>query len=729
MSGPDGDRRDAALPAKVGVYVCHCGHNIAAKVDVERVVSFAASLPGVAVARDYKFMCSDPGQDLIKQDIRDGLVNRVVVASCSPLMHGATFRRATEAGGISPFYSQMASIREHVSWVTADSGDATEKANALVAGAVRRVAAHEQLDRRRAPVHPDVLVVGGGIGGIHAALTLADAGKHVYLVEREPCIGGQMAKFDKTFPTLDCAACILTPKMVQVGQHPNIDLLSFSEVKEVSGYVGNFKVKVRRKARYINEDACTGCNLCVENCTWDGILSEFDYGLGTRPVAYKPFPQAVPACPVIDRAGTSRCTHHCPAGVKAHGYVSLVRKGEYEKAFNLVLDATPLVGSLGRACYAQCETECTRAALEGPLPIRRLKRFVADTHYERGAPAAIEAAPPNGKQVAVVGSGPGGLTAAWQLARKGYRVKIFEAAPEPGGMLRLAIPGYRLPVSVVERDIENVTALGVEIATSTRVGNLAELRREGYDAILVATGAPVSTSLGVPGEDLDGVVSGLGFLEAAKRGEAAGLKGKRAVIVGGGNVAMDAARTARRIGVAGELSEPEEIMVTDAARTAWRLGAPEVTVVYRRGRGEMPAYPEEVDAAEQEGTGFSFQVAPVEVVGDGHGRVSGLRCVRTELGAPDASGRRAPGAGPRQRVRDRLRDGDRRDRAEAGGGDPRPRAADGRERDDPGRPGNAADRCPLRLRRRRRGIGCARHRTRGRPRAAGRLHDRPLAAR
>ena len=641
MSGPDGDRRDTALPAKVGVYVCHCGHNIAAKVDVERVAAFAAALPGVAVARDYKFMCSDPGQELIQRDIRDGLVNRVVVASCSPLMHGATFRRATEAGGISPFYSQMASIREHVSWVTADSGDATEKANALVAGAVRRVAAHEHLDRRRAPVHPDVLVVGGGIGGIHAALTLADAGKHVYLVEREPCIGGQMAKFDKTFPTLDCAACILTPKMVQVGQHPNIDLLSYSEVEKVSGYVGNFRVKVRRKARYINEDACTGCNLCVENCTWDGILSEFDYGLGTRPVAYKPFPQAVPACPVIDRAGTSRCTFSCPAGIKAHGYVSLVRKGEYEKAFNLVLDATPLAGSLGRACYAQCETECTRASLEGPLPIRRLKRFIADAHDERGTPAAIEAAAPNGRQVAVVGSGRG-LTAAWQLARKGYHVKIFEAAAEPGGMLRLAIPGYRLPVSVVERDIENVTALGVEIATSTRVGNLEGLRREGYDAILVATGAPVSTGLGVPGEDLDGVVSGLGFLEAAKRGAAAGLDGRRAVIVGGGNVAMDAARTARRLGAPEERSEPEEIMVTDAARTAWRLGAPEVTVVYRRGRGEMPAYPEEVDAAEQEGTRFSFQVAPVEVVGDEHGQVSGLRCVRTELGAPDASGRRRP---------------------------------------------------------------------------------------
>ena len=554
MSGPDGDRSQAAPPAKVGVYVCHCGHNIAGKVDVERVVAFAASLPGVSVARDYKFMCSDPGQELIQRDIRDGLVNRVVVASCSPLMHGATFRRATEAGGISPFYSQMASIREHVSWVTADRGDATAKANALIAGAVRRVAAHEQLDRRRAPVHPDVLVVGGGIGGIHAALTLADAGKHVYLVEREPCIGGQMAKFDKTFPTLDCAACILTPKMVQVGQHPNIDLLSFSEVEQVSGYVGNFRVKVRRKARYINEDACTGCNLCVENCTWDGILSEFDYGLGTRPVAYKSFPQAVPAVPVIDRAGTSRCTFSCPAGVKAHGYVSLVRKGEYEKAFGLVLDATPLVGSLGRACYAQCEAECTRAGLEGPLPIRRLKRFIADDHYGRGAPAGIEPAPPNGKRVAVVGSGPAGLTAAWHLARKGYRVKIFEAADRAGGMLTLAIPDYRLPAAVVGQDIGNVTALGVEIATSTRVDDLEDLRRDGYDAVLVATGAPVSTRLGVPGEDLDGVISGLEFLEAAKRGDAAGLGGKRAVIVGGGNVAMDAARTARRL--AGEPEGP-----------------------------------------------------------------------------------------------------------------------------------------------------------------------------
>jgi heterodisulfide reductase subunit A2 len=622
VSGPEtngsGNGSLAALPARIGVYVCHCGLNIAQKVDVAEVVDFAAALPGVAVAREYKFMCSDPGQDLIVQDARDGLVNRVVVASCSPLMHEATFRRATAAGGLSPFLFQMASIREHVSWVTADGDAATEKAKALVAGAVRRVAAQEPLERRTVPVHPDALVVGGGIAGIHAALTLADAGKHVYLVERESTIGGHMAAFDKTFPTLDCAACILTPKMVQVGQHPNIELLGFSEVEEVSGYVGNFTVKVRRKSRYIDEDACTGCDLCVEHCTWRGIPSEFDRGLGTRPVAYKQFPQAIPAIPVIDRAGTSRCTFHCPAGIKAHGYVSLVRAGEYEKAFQLVLDATPLVGTLGRACYAQCEEECTRDGLESAVPIRRLKRFVADRHYSTHAADELERPAPNGRRVAIVGSGPAGLTAAWQLARQGYRVKIFEASHEAGGMLRLAIPEYRLPATVVERDIENVTAIGVEIVTGARVGDLEELRRQGYDAVLVATGAPVSTRLGIPGEDLDGVVSGLEFLEAAKDGHADRLEGKRTVVVGGGNVAMDAARTARR------------------------LGTHEVTIAYRRSRGEMPAYPEEIEAAEQEQTALAFQVSPVAVVGGGDGRVTGLRCVRTELGAPDESGRRRP---------------------------------------------------------------------------------------
>jgi len=426
MSAPDVNGGTTA--PRIGVYVCHCGLNIAGKVDVERVVEFAAKLPNVAVARNYTFMCSDPGQDLIQQDIRAGSVNRVVVASCSPLMHGATFRRATGSGGISPFQLQMASIREHVSWVTEDAGDATEKAKALVAGAVSRVGSHEALERRQVPVHPDVLVVGAGISGIHAALTLANAGKHVYLVEREPSVGGHMAMLDKTFPTLDCAACILTPKMVELAQHPNIELLAYSEVEQVSGHVGSFKVSVRRKASYIDETVCNGCGVCIEQCTWKGVPSEFDQGLGTRPVVYTPFPQAVPRVPVIDRVGTSPCTFACPAGLKAHGYVSWIRAGEVEKAFNLVLEETPLVGTLGRACYAPCEAQCSRAGLEGSLPIRRLKRFAADTHYRAHGPVT-EAPPPNGKRVAVIGSGPAGLTAANDLAALGYGVTVFEARP------------------------------------------------------------------------------------------------------------------------------------------------------------------------------------------------------------------------------------------------------------------------------------------------------------
>jgi heterodisulfide reductase subunit A len=623
MPGSDGNGAVKPLAAsgqapKVGVYVCHCGLNIAAKVDVEQVVAFAASLPNVAVARDYKFMCSDPGQELICEDIRAGLVNRVVVASCSPLMHEATFRRALDSGGISPFYFQMASIREHVSWVTTDGEDATEKAKALVAGAVLRVASHEHLERRKAPVHPEVLVVGAGISGIQAALTLAEAGKRVHLVEREPSIGGHMAMFDKTFPTLDCAACILTPKMVQIGQHDNVELLTHSEVEGISGHVGDFTVKVRKKARYIDEDLCNGCGLCSESCSRQDIASEFDQGLGTRPAVYMPFPQAVPRLPVIDRNGSSPCNFTCPAGIKPHGYVSLLRSGDYESAFESILELTPLVGSLGRACYAPCEEECARGCLEGALPLRRLKRFIADRHYARDGASREEAPTANGKKVAVVGSGPAGLTAAWQLARDGYSVEILEAASEPGGMLRLAIPDYRLPVEVVEGDIANVTALGVEIATSTRVDDLEQLKDQGFDAVLVATGTPLSASLGVPGEDLDGVVRDLDFLRSVKLGRAPDLEGERVVVVGGGNTAMDAVRSARR------------------------LRASETIVAYRRGREEMPARSEEIEAAEREGVSFELQVAPVEVVAGKKGRLGGLRCVRTTLGEPDASGRRRP---------------------------------------------------------------------------------------
>lgn len=260
------EKTEESGDVKIGVYICHCGVNISATVNVADVRDFIAKQPNVIVARDYKFMCSDPGQDLIKQDIKNLGVNRVVVAACSPLMHELTFRIAAETAGLNRYLVQIANIREHCSWIHDNRDAATEKAKALVNAAVRRVALHQPLQVTKAPVNKNTLIVGGGIAGIQAALEIANAGFHVYLVEREPSIGGRMGQFDKTFPTLDCAACILTPKMVSVGHRKDITMLTYSEIESVSGYIGNFKIKVRKKARYVDTEKCTGCGQCWSNC-------------------------------------------------------------------------------------------------------------------------------------------------------------------------------------------------------------------------------------------------------------------------------------------------------------------------------------------------------------------------------------------------------------------------------------------------------------------------------
>jgi heterodisulfide reductase subunit A len=291
---------------KVGVYICHCGTNIAKTVDVEEVATWAGEQPNVEIAREYKFMCSSLGQDLIEEDIKEKGLTRVVVSSCSPHMHEKTFRTACERGGLNPFFFEMANIREHDSWITDDKEAATKKAKALTNAAIERVVHHQPLEPIPVEINPNTLVVGGGISGITAALELADAGYHVYLVEREPSIGGHMAQLDKTFPTLDCSACILTPKMVDVGQHPNITLLTYSEVEKVDGYLGNYTVAVRKKARYVDEEHCTGCGICIEKCPFKVIDNIFEAGLGERKVIYRPFPQAVPKYPVID---TENCVY------------------------------------------------------------------------------------------------------------------------------------------------------------------------------------------------------------------------------------------------------------------------------------------------------------------------------------------------------------------------------------------------------------------------------------
>ena len=287
---------------RIGVYICECGINISLTVNVEKVVDHAQSLPGVAVSRFYKYMCSDPGQSLIKEDIRELGLTHVVVASCSPRMHEPTFRSVVEEAGLNPYCFEMANIREHCSWMhTHEKDRATEKAKDLVRMAVAKARLLQPLEKKEVPVTPSALVIGGGIAGIQTALEIAESGFKTYLVERSPSIGGRMAQLDKTFPTLDCSACILTPKMVDVPRHPNIELLTYSEVTNVDGYVGNFKVTVKKKARYVDVDKCVGCGLCAEACRLHGrVKDEFNENLGKRSAIYVPFPQAVPLKYTID---------------------------------------------------------------------------------------------------------------------------------------------------------------------------------------------------------------------------------------------------------------------------------------------------------------------------------------------------------------------------------------------------------------------------------------------
>ena len=266
---------------RIGLYVCECGINIASTVDVEKVVEYAKSLPNIAVSKYYKYMCSDPGQEMIKTDVKESGLHKVVVASCSPRMHEPTFRAAIEEAGLNGYCLEMANIREQCSWVHKNKEKATIKAIRIVTGAVLRAAYLEPLQAQETGINKNALVVGGGIVGIQAALDIADTGSKVYLVEKEPSIGGRMAQLDKTFPTLDCSACILTPKTADVPRHPNIELLTYSEMEEVSGYVGNFKVKVRKKPRYIDIDKCTGCGLCAESCL---VRNEVSLNNGKRKV-------------------------------------------------------------------------------------------------------------------------------------------------------------------------------------------------------------------------------------------------------------------------------------------------------------------------------------------------------------------------------------------------------------------------------------------------------------
>jgi heterodisulfide reductase subunit A len=464
---------------------------------------------------------------------------------------------------------------------------------------------------------PAALVIGAGIAGIQSALDIADAGFKVYLVEREPSIGGHMSQLDKTFPTLDCSACIMTPKMVDVARHPNIELMTYAEPLSLEGQAGRFRAQVLQKARYVDLNKCTGCGDCAEVCPVT-LPNEFDMDMADRHAIYIPFPQAVPNKYTIDKRGWPPCKEACPAHIDVQGYVALVGQGKFPDALALIRQTIPFPAVIGRVCNHPCEEACNRGEYDQPIAICALKRFVADAEETPTPLPTIEAH--RDQVVAVIGAGPAGLTAAHDLSVQGYAVTVFEALPTAGGMLAVGIPDYRLPRDVLDREIGRIEALGVEIRLNTPVGgeggpSLEDLRRD-FDAVFVSVGAHQERQLRIAGEDLQGVAPGAVFLRNLNLGLPVTV-GERVAVVGGGNVAID------------------------AARSALRLGAESVTIVYRRSRAEMPASAWEVEDAEEEGIHFHFLANPIRIL-EQDGKVAGMECIRMELGEPDASGRRRP---------------------------------------------------------------------------------------
>jgi heterodisulfide reductase subunit A-like polyferredoxin len=443
-----------------------------------------------------------------------------------------------------------------------------------------------------------VLVQGGGIAGVQASLDLANSGFKVYLVERDAAIGGMMAHLDKTFPTGDCATCIVSPKLVECARNLNVEILTLSELTDLHGKPGHFEATVRRFPRYVEEDKCTGCSECTQACPVD-IPDEFNRCLGTRKGIAKLYAQATPNIFGILKHGHAPCKVKCPAKVNVQGYVQLIKKKEYLKAVNLIRQRNPLSAICGRICTHPCESVCTRGKADDPIAIRLLKRFASDREIEMLAAGKLslpeEKTPsPGAKKVAVIGAGPAGLTAAADLAEAGFAVTVYEAMNAAGGMLRWGIPEYRLPKRIVDHEIELIRRKGVQFVYNCRVGQdiTFQALREDYTAVFLSAGAQKSRNLRIEGEQIKGVLQGVEFLRDAASANKPAVK-DRVVVVGGGNVAID------------------------VARTALRLGAKKVEMACLEQRDEMPAYKEEIEATLAEKITIRNGWGPKRILGNG----------------------------------------------------------------------------------------------------------------
>ena len=466
-----------------------------------------------------------------------------------------------------------------------------------------------------------VMIVGGGIAGIQASLDLADSGYKVYLVESGTVIGGHMAQLDKTFPTNDCAMCTISPRLVAAGTHRNIEIITNSELTELSGQAGNFKAKVTIQPHFVDLEKCTGCGECAEKCPV-AVRDEYNQLLCDRKAIFKAYPQAVPNKYAISKLGVAPCHAMCPIGGNASGYVALAAAGRYQEAYEAAAENNPFPAICGRVCEHPCEQNCNRGNLDGRVAISYIKRFLTNWNEKYGKKITAEEKQKsiieNGTKVAIIGAGPTGLTTALELRKIGYSLTVFEKQPVMGGMMRLGIPAFRLPVDIIESDIRNILDYGIDVKLNsplTSETDIKSLFKEGFAAVFLAVGSHKSIKLGIPGEDAENITGGVDFLRDVRLGRRKTVE-KSVAVIGGGNAAVD------------------------VARTALRLGARDVSIIYRRTREEMPAFAEEVDAALEEGVNLQTLTAPKCILPSG-GKLK-VECVRMELGEPDESGRRRP---------------------------------------------------------------------------------------
>ncbi len=434
-----------------------------------------------------------------------------------------------------------------------------------------------------------VMVVGAGIAGVQASLDLANAGYYVYLVEKTSAIGGRMAQLDKTFPTNDCAMCIISPKLVECGRHLNIEIITNAQVQGIAGQPGDFTVAVHQDPRFVDPEKCTACGDCIKACPVE-LPNEFDQGLSKRKATFKRYAQAFPNAYAITKLDRAPCKITCPANLNVQGYVQMAKVGNYQESLSIIMQDLPLPGVIGRICPHPCEGECRRLNVEEAVAIRDIKRFVADQVGISNI--AQPQAEPRAERVAIVGAGPAGLSCAYHLARRGIKSTIFEALPVAGGALAVGVPSYRLPAAVLQGEVDYIKSLGVEIKLNTPIGaglTIDDLKAQGFNAVFLGVGAPKSFNLGVPGEQgAKNVISALDYLKAVSL-EQPIPAGQRVVVVGGGNVAID------------------------AARTALRKGAAQVTMVMLESAQEQPASPWEITEALEEGITFIHRQGVKEV--------------------------------------------------------------------------------------------------------------------